>query len=49
MLPKGSAVLTKEVRLVKESQDGMLVRIATLEASLKRVGVANVDSDREEE
>lgn len=46
---KGSAVLTKEVRLVKEGQDGMLVRIAALEATLSRVGVANVESDSKEE
>ncbi|GLJ43892.1 hypothetical protein SUGI_0914920 [Cryptomeria japonica] len=49
MPPKGSAVLKKEASLVKEGQDGMLFRIEALEATLKRTGVANVDSDSEEE
>lgn len=49
MPPKASAVLTKEVRSVKEGQDDMLVKIAALEVALRRTGVPNVDSDSEEE
>ncbi|GLJ41367.1 hypothetical protein SUGI_0856140 [Cryptomeria japonica] len=49
MPPKASAVLTKEVRLVKEGQYGMLVKIAALEATLRITGVSNMESDSEEE
>lgn len=49
MSPKESVVLTKEVRSVKEGQDGMVVRIAALEVALRRTGFVDMDSDSEEE
>jgi len=49
MCPRNNPILTREVRMMKESQEGVLARLVAIQENLRKGGIIEEESDQENE